>query len=273
MKHLLIIALALLAGCKTAPVQPPVPVVVQAVQGPADRKADTLADSQASKAAASVQGAIRANASNPEGAPKATTAGELSVAAANLPAPTPADLAASLERVNAGLRGDLKTAQDGWRKAEVDAQKLSHEIALADQAAQRERDENAAKLNARESEWTAAFARLKADADERVKQAQAQAEAEMKRLIGYFFFGGAALCILAGVACLSLFSSMAFVGPKVIAGCFIAGGALAGTGVLLIRALNSPWIGRGVGIAAVVGLIVFALAYANHKHAEATQTP
>lgn len=225
-----------------------------------------------SKAAASVAAARRANESNPDGNPKTATEAELNLASQNLPAPSPADLNAALERVNAALRGDLKTAQSSWLKAEKENASLSERLAKAEELAKKKDDENALKLSLRESEWKKAFSAKEAEMRDAVNAERQKAEAEMKRLIGYFFFGFSAICIVAGVACLTVLSSLAFVGPKVIAGLFISAACLSGTGVLLIRAMSSPWISRGVGICAVLAIATLAIAYANHKHGETTAT-
>lgn len=254
-------------GCRTdAPVIPPPPVQATVMPGPAAAQVSTIEAERASQAAASVAAAKTANAANPDGAPKTATNAELSIAESNMDKPKPEHAAAALERVNVALRGDLSTAQTLWNRAEKEASSLREQLSAANAKAVLEANAAADKFNKREQEWTLKFNDLKRDADEREAKARQEAEAEMKRLIGYFFFGFSALCIVAGVACMTLLSSMAFVGPKVVLGCFLSAGTLAGTGVLLIRAMNSPWIGYGVAIVAVIAVVTFALAYANHKH-------
>lgn len=273
---LLLVPLLLLGvtGCNTkAPVTPPPPVQATVAPGPAAAQVSTIEAERASQAAASVAAAKTANAANPDGAPKTATQAELSIAEANLDKPKPEHAAAALERVNAALRGDLATAQSLWTRAEKDASSLREQLAAANAKAVLEAAAAADKFNKREQEWTLKFDELKRDADAREAKARQEAEAEMKRMIGYFFFGFSALCIVAGVACMTVLSAMAFVGPKVILGCFLSAAVLAATGVLLIRAMNSPWIGYGVAIVAVLATVTIVLAYANHKHQPVSPSP
>lgn len=269
MKYLISVVCLFLVACgeKNGPTQPPATVMSPQPSGPSV-KAGAIESERVSRAAASVRAAQSAVEATAEGLPKAAATGELKVAAANLPEPGPGDLAAAMDRVNAALSGDLKTANSGWKKAEIEAAKLSTELAQAKLDAERQAKADADKFNRREAEWTASFAKLKADSEAAVLQAKAEAERDMKRLIGYIFFGGAALCVAAGIALLTVLSGLAFVGPKVVLGVFGTAAGLAGTGVLLIRALNSPWIGRGIMATAVIALIAIILAYANHRHSK-----
>ena len=96
----------LLSGCALWPwkgkvVTPPAPSNV--ASAPALKSA---AIEQQTKASAAVEAANVANQGNADGAPKVAVAGELSVAAANLPPPGDKDKAEALARVNAALRGD-----------------------------------------------------------------------------------------------------------------------------------------------------------------------
>ena len=256
MRYILLVFTLALCGCKTPwTPAPPTPVIVSPLPGPSAQRSASLAS-------AAAQAASQANEANPAGLPQQAVTGELGVIKANLPAPDAKDLSEALGRVNAALRGDLSQATDGWRKAEIEAAKL-----LAESSQERARSK--AEIESREEKWKATYAKQDQAMRDAVASERQKAEAEMKRLIGYFFFGFSALCIVAGVACLTVLSGLGFVGPKVIAGCFLSAACLSGVGVLLIRALSSPWIGRGVAIAAVVALITLAFAYANHHNAKA----
>lgn len=88
-RALAVALLLCLTGCpKGQPVPPAAPMGTARVE--------TLSSEQGSKAAAAVQAAQAANESNPDGPPKRAVAGELSVAAANLPPPTQSDAAEAL---------------------------------------------------------------------------------------------------------------------------------------------------------------------------------
>jgi outer membrane murein-binding lipoprotein Lpp len=97
-------------------------------QTPAEAKLDAAQSRQLSAASASVEAAGRANSANPDGAPKAAVAGELTVAQANLPPPSVDDSRAALTRVNAALSGQLAEAQKGWDAATARAQTLDAQI-------------------------------------------------------------------------------------------------------------------------------------------------
>jgi hypothetical protein len=265
---LMVLMLLLIAGCKTDEVRPPASITVQPMPGPAQSIADKIIDASISKASAAAMAAQRANADNPDGLAKSVVSGELNVVVANLPTPTTRDREDALVRIAAGLRGDLETAEAGWKSEIQEAVKAQAALAAAQEAASRERQANADKLASLQAQWTATFEQMKKDKEAAIQAERIKSEAETKRLIGYIFFGLSALCIVAGIACLTLCAGLPFVGPKVVAGLFVSAGCLSATGVLLIRAMNSPWIGRGVAIAAVVAVITFALAYANNHHAK-----
>ncbi|HTB63878.1 MAG TPA: hypothetical protein VK737_09835 [Opitutales bacterium] len=97
-------------------------------QTPAEVKLDSAQSRQLSAASASVEAANHANSANPDGAPKAAVAGELTVAQANLPTPTAEDSRVALTRVNAALSGQLAEAQKGWDTATARAQTLDAQI-------------------------------------------------------------------------------------------------------------------------------------------------
>ena len=245
----------------------PVPSLVVAAPGPSESTASVLSGQATSKAAAYAAAAGHANESNAPGPAREATAAELSIVSANLPAPSPVDAAAALERVNAALRGDIETARKGWTEAQTEAQKLSADLTAARSAAQAEREANARQWQAKQTEWQTALESSRREADARVVAERAKAEADMRRLIGYIFFGGCALSVAVGVACLTVLSGLAFVGAKLVAGCFILSGILAAVGVGLIQALQHTWIIYAEGAAAVVAVVVVVFAYANHWHA------
>jgi hypothetical protein len=123
-------------------------------------------EAQISKASAAVGAAAFAGEQLPPSNAAEAVRGEVGVAAQSLPAPTEADRAEALARVAAALRGDLDTARKGWAAAQSEAQRLTAELATAQQAAQRARDDAAALLQTREAEYAARFAELKRIAED-----------------------------------------------------------------------------------------------------------
>jgi hypothetical protein len=91
-------------------------------------KLDKIEAQQLSAASASVQAADAANTANPDGAPKTAVAGELGVAAANLPAASGEDARAAQARVNEVLAGKLSEAQKGWEVAVARGQALDGQV-------------------------------------------------------------------------------------------------------------------------------------------------
>jgi hypothetical protein len=258
--------LALLGSCSHRTVSPPAPIIVTGQAAPSDAKAGKLVDDAASKVSASVRAAEHANALSAESPAKSAVAGELSVAHAILPEPSATDAGEALERVNAALRGDLVKAQTGWQAAAGEAAKLRADLTSTQAAAQRERDEAAAQLNARESLWSAKFTEIQKQADERVASAKAAAEAEQRHLLNIIFHGGGAILVLAGIACLTVLLSLPLAGPKVGCGLIAAGAFSISAGIAVNWMLAHPWV-------PIVGVCVplfaaLALAYSNHWHAK-----
>lgn len=237
-------------SCQHVPTPPP-PADVPSASGLRSASAD-----QASRAAAAVKAAQTANAANPAGHPRAATEGELSVAAANLPTPQPADDREAQARVNAALRGDLATARTAWDKATADAAALAARVAHLEAQVQFERDAAAKELQRQLAQ---------ARDEERRK-----AEAETRRLVGWIFFGGAFMLAAAAALVLGTAASVPFFGPKLAISLGIGSAASAALGVAINEVLANPWIVRvliGVIVAAVAGAI--ALGVANHYHANA----
>ena len=111
--------LTLAAGCASG--APP-------GETPSEKKLAVVQDAQLSQAAAAVNAAKFANQANPDGPPKTATAGELSVADANLPDAKPADAREALARVNAALTGQLAAAQKSWNDAVAQGNALQGKV-------------------------------------------------------------------------------------------------------------------------------------------------
>jgi hypothetical protein len=218
------------AGCRSE--SPPL-----ILPGPVGSEAVSL-----SRSAAAVAAGREANRHNPEGLPRQAVDSELVVAAAGLPPPLPADLAAALARSNLVLQGRLEDASRRYAEAEG-------EMAQLREAAARERAEAAARMR------------------EELAKARSQAERESRRLVGLMFFGGALVSAVAGGLMLSVASGLPLVGPRVVAGAFALSAVLAGMGVTILQAMSRPWV-VWAGLAAAVAVLVgtLALAYANHWH-------
>ena len=246
---LIALLLGLLAGgCATAP------TVVAPQAGTAAAHADTLDTSAQSKAAAAAQAAQHANAENTPGAAQESTAGELGVVVANLPAPTAEDLAAALARVEIGLRGDLAEARKQWAQAQGEAAQLRKQLAAADAAALKEQADSAAKITKMIADHKAELDRVRSEAEER-----------QQCILGLMFYGGGGLCILLGIGCLTVFSSLPIAGPKVAASLIAAGFAAIAAGRAVQWMLDHPW---AIVAAIVLPLVAaIALAVANHHHA------
>lgn len=191
---------------------------------------------------AAVGQALIDNEQNPEGPAKEAVRGNLTVAKAGLPAPAPADAKAASKLSGLFFAGQMLAAMQLQ-------QEHAGELARLRAQMDRERAEAKAKLEAE-------IARIKSEAEEKTR-----------RLIGSIFFGGAALALVAGVLCLTVFRGVPMIGPKLIAGCFVLAGVLSGTGIAILKAMQSPWIVyTGLGIAGAVVVAVVVLAYVNHWH-------
>jgi hypothetical protein len=148
---------------------------------PGETKAESTLENvetrQLSAASASVQAAGQANQANPEGAPKAAVAGELGVAAANLPAANAEDARAALARVNAALAGKLAEAQKGWDEASARGHALDAQVSDLQKQVVAERA-TAAEAQRKATEHSCVFAAL---------------------LVGGVLFIGGALSLAAGM--------------------------------------------------------------------------
>lgn len=247
-----------LAGCALFEKRP---VVIAPQPGPAAAKAVALEDKAASRAAASVQAAGVANASNPVGVPQEATAGELKVAASNLPSPAPEDASAALERVNKALRGDLEAARKDWEGAQSEAAQLQARLSAAETEAERERLAGAARLES-----------IKADYEARIEKAMDEGDRQQQRLLNWIFVGGGGLLILAGVGCFTFLSGLPYVGPRIGLMLIAAGAATIAIGQAVRWVLDHPWViwaGIAVPLAAAAAFLV---ANRWHDYAEKLKT-
>ena len=241
LKVVAILWLLSLAGCMTQPVAKPA-----APMGSA--RVETISAAQGSKAAAAVQAAAAANASNPDGAPKQATAGELSVAAANLPQPTHADAAEALARANLALNGQLAEAERQWTAAKADAAKLAQDLAAA--------KTELASEQARSAKAIAALEKQLADSKSEYLAAQ-------RRYLNWGFHGIGILCILAGIGCFTFASTLPMAGPKLGFGLIATGAGMIAAGIAVAWVFAHLWV---LGIAAAVIAALGGIAYANHHH-------
>ena len=240
----------LVGGCNLFKRTPPAPPPAEVKTAPA---LATALGAQDSKAAAAVGAAIEANSHNAEGPAKTATAGELSVASANLPTPSDKDRAEALARVNAALKGDLEFANREWAKARDAAGALQSQIDALQQQVKNERIAAAAELQRQ----------LSAARDE----AKREADAQQRKIAAWIFYGGA---FLLGVAAVVVFGTASYVpmfGPRLA---FMLAGAAAVSGMLgamVNDLLANPWIVRtlfGALIAAIA--VAGGIAYTNHHH-------
>ncbi len=245
------LSLALLFGLVTCePRKTPPPANV--ISAPALKAASS---EQQSKASAAVEAATSANLVNPDGAPKTATAGELSVASANLPPPEDKDRIEALARVNLALKGDLLSANAEWAKARDAGAALSARVAQLELQVETERKQAAIELQ------------------RRIQAIQDEARAKTRQTQTYIFFGGGALLIAAAAAILFLGASVPMFGPKAAIAVGGAGLALILVGTLL-NAINNfieqhPYIFWGTLVMAAAGCVAAgALMFANHQHAK-----
>lgn len=227
--------------------------VITPSEGPSALHAGALDDAAQSKAAAAVAAATLANEQNPAGNAQAATAGELSVASANLPVAKPEDAKESIERVQKALKGDLESARAEWAKARGEAVTLQAELAKAESDAKLERAASAE-----------AFTRRQRELQDQIDGEKAKAERAQRRLLNIIFHGGGASLVLLGIGCFTFLSAVPFAGPRVGVAFIVAGAASIAAGVVANYALSNPWIvwlSVGVGLLALVGV---AIGYANH---------
>lgn len=214
----LFLAFFLLPGCKTTPPSPP-PANV-----PSAAALDSAARDQQSKAAAAVAAATTANEQNPAGPPQAAVRGELTVASAHLPAPTEADRAAALTRVNLALTGQLTAAQQQWSAAVTAADALRARVAELERTVAAERETAARELQRRLNE-----------AEERTRNQVRTAQVAALNRWGAYLTGAAVLA-LGLAAVFGSFAGVRTVGP--LAGlAFLAGLACFG----IAQIVGQPW--------------------------------
>jgi hypothetical protein len=244
-------------GCHTVPTPPLANV-------PSAPALSSATSDQLSKAAAAVHAAAAGNQQNTDTRTQPAVAGELSVAAANLPQPKAKDSAEAMARLNAALSGDLVTAQAGWTKALGDAASLSARVHDLEAQVTKERTDAAAELARQLSAKDAEIAAAK-------DKAKREADAKLNFWLQIGCFGGCALCFIVAVASLQLAATVPFFGPMITRCAAIAGGILLALG-LIIRSVDRfvdqhPQLFVGalitVGVAAVAA---GALAYSNHQH-------
>jgi hypothetical protein len=215
---------------------------------------------QQSKAAAAIGAAAFANDQNQAGAAKEATAGELSVATANLPPPADKDKVEALARANAALAGKLDEAQQKWELARADGAARLGRIAQLEAQVEAERKAAAIEMQRQ----------LQAARDEERRKA----EAEQRRIIAWIFYGGAFLLTVAAAVVLGTSQYVPFFGPKLAICLGIGAAASAALGAALNEILANPWIIRvliGVVVAAVAGAV--ALGIANHHHHVDSRNP
>lgn len=237
------ILLAVLPGCLVTPsscarIAPAAPALAPLGAAQAERS---------SKAAAAVEAARLANGQNPEGPPKASTEGELGVAASNLPVPSDKDRAEANARVAVGLRGDLDKANAQWAAARHDAEALSLKISALEQKVVVQQQEAVRRQADLEAKHQQEIQDLK---DQNSKHLQAWAA---RILIGVGIAGLAA-CAFA------IFSSGLTALPKAGLGA-VASLLFIGAGIIV----GQPWFLWAVGIAAVVGIAAI-IWYSAHLH-------
>lgn len=188
---------------------------------------------------------------------KAAVLGPLSVIRRLAPGPYPDETrAAALALVNKALEGKLTEAHAGWAVARNEADKKAARIRELEAAVEREKIAAAAEI------------------ERRLDDARQKAEAKQRLIYGLIFFGGAAVCAIAGFAVSSLAATVPIFGPNIARMCFGAAIVLGVMG-LLMRIVdrlmdNHPlifWGGLSFVILAAVAACVFLIA--NRHHAKA----
>lgn len=206
-----------------------------------------------SKAAAAIAAALHAAENLPDSPAKSAVEGALSVAQANLPKAADVDRDAALKLVNFALAGKFEEAQVGW-KLDINAGAvLNARIAALEVQVQQEKVKAAADLQQQLQE---------ARNEERQKAA-----ADQRKMIGYIFYGGGALCLAAAAIVGFTMASVPMFGPKVALGLGVAGALLTGAGVALNELLAHPaviWTMLGLAGALLFG--VTGLTWSNHHH-------
>lgn len=215
----LLLLVVVLTGCNST--RPPAPPPADVPSAPA---LDAAARDQQSKAAAAVAAATTANEQNPPGAPQAAVRGELTVAAAHLPAPSDEDRAAALTRANLALSGQLASAQQQWTAATAAADTLRARIAELERTVQAERETAAREL-----------ARRLSEAEERTRHQVRQAQVAALNRWGAYLTG-ASLLALGLAAVFGSFAGLRTVGP-LAALAFLGGLACFG----IAQIVGQPW--------------------------------
>lgn len=155
------------------------------------------------------------------------------------------------------LQGKLTEAQTGWAKAASDAEALRVQVTTLEQTVKQEQISAAAEL-------TSQLTKARSDAE-------AAAEAQERRLIGFIFFGGGALCLLATAGVLYFSATVPQLGPRVALFTGGAGVVLIGSGTAILALLSHPaviWWGLGISTA-LLACAAVAVWY-NHLHALAS---
>ncbi len=228
--------------CAHRPVPPPTNVASAPALGDAEK-------SRLSQIGAHAEAAEIANAKQPSGPVTSAVAGPISVIRKLAGPATDEDRATALALVNQALSGKLAEAETGWASAINNASVLNARIADLERKVEAER--------------TAAAAELARRLDEEHRRAAL----EERRMIGWIFYGGAALCLALGATAFSLIGSVPIIGPNVARGLLLTGVCLAVSGVAINQLLAHPWVvwvSLGTGVAVLIGTA--ALMYANHHH-------
>lgn len=254
LRRLALIALFLIAGCKTTntPVLP-------------DNHQSTVLGAQATEARSKVNnqiagdavGAQKALAPLPESRNKEVANKFLDDIVAVTGGAT-LETKTSFEKLADQLISeDAKTranAEVQWSKVAADNEALKAKVAKL------EADHQAAL----EKEHSDAEARLKAV----VQQARLDAEARERKFITWIFMGGGAALLAAAALVLFIMGSNPMFGPKVAMGLGAAGALSIGTGIAILQLLSHPnviWWGLGIIVAALA--VTAGLMISNQHHA------
>jgi len=251
MKRAASIALGCLLLCGFGPcVHVRRPVAVSPAPGP-------VAQAATSKAAAAVCAGSVAVQSVPASPAQEATAGELSVAKAYLPAPTPEDAAEALARVNAALAGDLETARAAWAKAEGKAVQMQIE------------------KEAEQAKHAAAIEAMQAGYQAEIKRLEDEAARWEKRIVTLVFtIGGGLVMVLGALSAFGVMSaalaSWPIVGPRLGASVVALGLCMIAAGQAIQWVLAHTWV--LVFPALLLGCI-FAFYLANRNSERDPQKP
>ena len=250
--------IVLLSGCwVTAKKSPPAPPPSQVASAPALGAAQR--DSW-SKVAAADQALMRALFPLPDSIYKMAALGEASVIAIHAGEATPEDLKAAYDRVDAGLRGDLKAANAMLETARAAASSDKARIAELEQQVKNEQIKAAEELRRQ----------LAAARDE----ARKEADAQQRKIAAWIFYGGGFLLAVSAAVVLGTAAYVPFFGPRLAVVLGLASGVSVGLGALVNELLANPWIVRtllGILVAAVA--TAGGIAYSNHFHHKTATAP